>query len=146
MEYQIKQLEKTDLIKYIDSYIETLQNLSKVWELDLEKTINTLEKIENQQTKIYVAINQEKWIIWSISLLLEQKFFRWWWLAAHIEDVVIRKWFEWLGIWNKLIQQAISTAKSQNCYKIILDCDQSLSKYYQKFWFENSWTFMRIYL
>jgi len=30
MEYQIKQLEKTDLIKYIDSYIETLQNLSKV--------------------------------------------------------------------------------------------------------------------
>jgi hypothetical protein len=41
---------------------------------------------------------------------------------------------------------ATKKAKEEWCYKIILDCDQKLEWYYQNFWFQPSWSFMKVYL
>lgn len=136
----------SDLENNIETYIQTLQNLSSIPNIKLKDANRTFHEIKNQWTIIYIAINKTKWIIGSISLLLEKKFLRWGWLAWHIEDVVVRKWFEWNGIWSKLMEMATKKAKKEWCYKIILDCDQKLEWYYQNFWFKPSWSFMKIYL
>ncbi len=146
MEYQIKELEKFDLERHLETYIQTLNNLSNTPNITLQEANKIFEEIKNQWTIIYIALNEKDGIIWSISLLLEKKFLRSWWIAWHIEDVVVRKWFEWYGIWSKLMEAAIKKAKEIWCYKIILDCDQNLEKYYNKFWFQTNWVFMRMYL
>ncbi len=146
MDYQIKKLEKTDLKRHLETYIQTLQNLSKTPNISPQKANDIFDKIKNQWTIIYIAINETEWVIGSISLLLEKKFLRWGGVAGHIEDVVVRKWFEWHKIWSKLMEIAIKKAKEIWCYKIILDCDQKLEWYYQKFWFQTNWSFMRMYL
>lgn len=146
IDYQIKPLESSDLEKHLGTYIQTVNNLSITPNIKLQDAINILHEISSQWTIIYIALNEVDWIIGSLTLLLEKKILRWGWLAGHIEDVVIRKWFEWHSIWSKLMETAIKKAKEQWCYKIILDCEQSLEKYYNKFWFKTDWFFMRMYL
>jgi glucosamine-phosphate N-acetyltransferase len=77
--------------------------------------------------------------------MVEQKILRWWSKAGHIEDVAVRKWFEWIWIWKALNIKAIEKSKELGCYKIILDCNKWLEEFYEKIWFETSGIFMRKY-
>lgn len=145
MEYKIEQFEERHLLLR-ESFFETLKNLSETLVLDLENTKELLHKIKDQGGNIFVAVSDEHGIIWTITLLVEQKMIRWWALAAHIEDVATREWFTWQGVAKKLIERAIQEAKQRWCYKIILDCNEQLVPFYEKSWFENEWSFMRLYL
>jgi hypothetical protein len=48
MEYQIKQLEISDLETNLETYIQTLQNLSKTSNIKLKDANRTFHEIKNQ--------------------------------------------------------------------------------------------------
>jgi len=145
MEYIVKELMKKDL-EYLDSFFVTLSNLTDAPKQTREKTENLLMGINEQWSKIFIAITTEGEIIWALTLMIKQKMIRWWARAGHIEDVVTREGYEWNGIGKALMNTAIEEAKNCGCYKIILDCDNELTTRYEKFWFKNDGAFMRMYL
>lgn len=145
MDYEIKKLDFQDLDDFLDSFIETFENLTNVGDLGLESAKTILQKMIDSENYIFVAINKEKWILGTITLLVQHGFARWWKTAWHIENVVVRKWFEGLWIWKALVEYAMWEVWKHNCYKVILDCNEELVEFYGKYWFENWGVFMRKY-
>lgn len=128
------------------TFFETLSNLKDVGNINEEQAKNILSRIISQDGHIFVALHPKDGIVSCLTLLIEQKFIRKGAKAAHIEDVSTRKGFEGQGLSSALMKKAISFAKEQNCYKVILDCENELEKFYRKYDFVVDGSFMRKYL
>ena len=131
---QIKELEDDYLN---DSFFETLSNLAEINGAiyDKEFSRNILEKIKKSgNIKVFVAFNDTE-IIGSITTIIEQKFIHNGGKVCHIEDVVTRKGFENLGIGSILVEKALDLAVQEKCYKVILNCSNYNSSFYEKFGF-----------
>ena len=86
-EIKIREIEEDDLEK---GFLETLDFLRNTSSIDKNKAKEILKKIkQNPNHIIYVAIDDKK-IIGSTTLLIEQKFIHDGGLVGHIEDVVVR--------------------------------------------------------
>jgi hypothetical protein len=48
MDYQIKELEKSDLEKHLETYIQTLSNLTNTPNITLQEANKIFEEIKNQ--------------------------------------------------------------------------------------------------
>jgi len=146
MSYKIKKLEKSDLKEHLGSLIATYENLSAIWDMELVHAEKVFGEMQKQWSYIFVALNPENWIIGCGSLLIEQKIQKHGSSCGHIEDIVVRKWFEWQGIGSKIIKSIMAELENHNCYKVILDCEEGLADYYTRFGFEVDGVFMRKYL
>lgn len=146
MAFTIQELTHDILATHNDGFFATLRNLTQAEGVSLEQSQSILTKMNAQWTHIFVAIHEDGNIVGSTSIMIEQKFIRSWALAAHVEDVVTREWYQWQGIASALMQHVVQVAKDNKCYKIILDCDENLVGYYEKFWFTHKWAYMNQYL
>lgn len=116
-------------------FLESLDSLRKASDLDKNKAKEILKKInQNPDHSIFVAQHQGR-IIGSTTLLIEQKFIHDGGKVGHIEDVVVLKEFQSKGIGVIIIKAVLEYAKSQGCYKTILDCDDSVRPFYEKLGF-----------
>ena len=139
-EIKIREIEEGDLEK---GYLETLDFLRNVSDLDKNKAKEILKKIkQNPNHIIHVAIDDNK-IVGSTTLLIEQKFIHDGGLVGHIEDVVVRKEYEGKGIGIKLVMSMLERAKEKNCYKTILDCKDDLKQFYERIGFKHESNGMR---
>ena len=139
-EIKIREIEEDDLEK---GFLETLDFLRNTSSIDKNKAKEILKKIkQNPNHIIYVAIDDKK-IIGSTTLLIEQKFIHDGGLVGHIEDVVVRKDYERNGIGIKLITSMLERAKEKNCYKTILDCKDDVKQFYEKIGFKRESNGMR---
>ena len=130
----IKELEKDYLI---DSFFDTLSNLTEIGKdvYNKEFSQKILEKIKNAgNIRIFVAIKDSD-IVGSITAIIEQKFIHNGGKICHIEDVVTRKGFEKLGIGSQLVEKVLELAKNEKCYKVILNCSDYNSKFYENLGF-----------
>jgi len=144
MSFIIRELKEEDLS---NGFIETLSNLSEVGKLanDTNRKREILREIKDKNYRIVVAEdNQNHQIIGSATLLIEQKFIHNGGKAGHIEDVVTRKGYEGKGIGREILKELIKIAKDNECYKIILDCDEKLVKFYEKLGFKKHSIMMRL--
>jgi glucosamine-phosphate N-acetyltransferase len=144
MSFIIRELKEEDLS---NGFIETLSNLSEVGKLanDTIRKREILSKIKDKNYRIVIAEdNQNHQIIGSATLLIEQKFIHNGGKAGHIEDVVTRKGYEGKGIGREILKELIKIAKDNECYKIILDCDEKLVKFYEKLGFKKHSIMMRL--
>lgn len=144
MSFIIRELKEEDLS---NGFIETLSNLSEVGKLanDTIRKREILSKIKDKNYRIVIAEdNQNHQIIGSATLLIEQKFIHNGGKAGHIEDVVTRKGYEGKGIGKEILKELIKIAKDNECYKIILDCDEKLVKFYEKLGFKKHSIMMRL--
>ena len=126
-----------------NGFLESLSNLhdpkltseaaSLVW---LNMTPNIL---------IYVAEDDGK-IVGCATLLVEEKFLHGGCKAAHVEDVATHKDHQSKGIGSLLQKHLIEEAKRLDCYKILLDCKESLIPFYEKFGYKESDKHMRLNL
>ena len=131
---QIKELEDDNLN---NSFFETLSNLAEVGGdvYNKEFSNDIFEKIKRSgNIKVFVAFNGTE-IVGSITIIIEQKFIHNGGKVCHIEDVVTRKGFENLGIGSILVEKALELAVQEKCYKVILNCSQYNSSFYEKFGF-----------
>ena len=132
MEYSITTLNEEKLIKNYSSLIETLDNLKPSLDTNVWKLTEFFREAE-KTSKTFIA-ELENWeIIWTIKLLIEYKLNRGWSIAAKIEDLAVRKWFEWMKIWSRLVEKAIEYAKEKWAYKLTLSCRKELIWFYEKF-------------
>ena len=123
----IRKLKKND---YYKQYLNLLSQLTN-YNIDTKTNYKSFKKfINNKFQKIYV-IEINKQIIASITLIIESKVIHNFKKVCHIEDLVIDKKWRGQGLSKKLIDfSRISKAKKYNCYKIILNCNKSLEKFY----------------
>ena len=136
----IREIEESDLEK---GFLETLDFLRNTSDLDKNKAKEILKKIkQNTNHIIYVAIDNKK-IVGSTTLLIEQKFIHDGGLVGHIEDVVVRKDYEGKGIGIKLVTSMLEHAKEKNCYKTILDCKDDVKQFYERIGFKRESNGMR---
>ena len=139
-EIKIREIEEDDLEK---GFLESLDFLRKASNIDKNKAKEILKKIKlNPNHIIHVAINDKK-IVGSTTLLIEQKFIHDGGLVGHIEDVVVRKDYEGKGIGIKLVTSMLERAKEKNCYKTILDCKDDLKQFYERIGFKRESNCMR---
>ena len=136
----IREIEEDDLEK---GFLETLDFLRNASNLDKNKAKEILKKIkQNTNHIIHVAIDNKK-IVGSTTLLIEQKFIHDGGLVGHIEDVVVRKDYEGKGIGIKLVTSLLERAKEKNCYKTILDCTDDVKQFYERIGFKRRSICMR---
>jgi len=136
----IREIEEDDLK---NGFLETLDFLRNASNLDKNKAKEILKKIkQNPNHIIYVAIDNKK-IVGSTTLLIEQKFIHNGGLVGHIEDVVVRKDYERKGIGIKLVTSLLERAKEKNCYKTILDCTDDVKQFYERIGFKRESNGMR---
>jgi len=149
-EIEIREIEEDDLEK---GFLETLDFLRNASGLDKNKAREILKKIKQNFTRdqdqclqrnhiIFVAIDDKK-IVGSTTLFIEQKFIHDGGLVGHIEDVVVRKDYEGQGIGMKLVSFLLDVAKQRKCYKTILNCEDSLKPFYEKIGFKKATNEMR---
>ena len=136
----IREIEEDDLK---NGFLETLDFLRNTGDLDKNKANEILKKIkQNPDHIIHVAIDNKK-IVGSTTLLIEQKFIHDGGLVGHIEDVVVRKDCERKGIGIKLVTSLLERAKEKNCYKTILDCKDDVKQFYERIGFKRESNGMR---
>ena len=124
-------------------FLESLDNLRNASNLNKDNAKDILKKIiENPDHIIHVAEVDGK-IVGSTTLLIEQKFIHQGGKVGHIEDVVVSKEFEGRGIGIKLVTSLLEVAKTENCYKTILDCKDELIPFYERIGFKQESNQMR---
>ena len=137
---EIREIEQDDLEK---GFLEALDFLRNASGLNKNNAKEILKKIkQNPNHIIHVAID-DKEIVGSTTLFIEQKFIHDGGLVGHIEDVVVRKDYEGRGIGMKLVISLLDVAKQRKCYKTILNCEDSLKQFYEKIGFKKTTNEMR---
>ena len=136
----IREIEKSDLEK---GFLESLDSLRKASDLESGKAQEVFDKIKsNPNHKIFVAVIDEK-VVGSTTLFIEPKFIHQGGFVGHIEDVVVTKEFHGKGRGEKLIKGSLDFAKSNGCYKTILDCSDDVKPFYEKIGFKKHSNSMR---
>jgi glucosamine-phosphate N-acetyltransferase len=81
-------------------------------------------------------INNTFEIIASGTIIIEPKIIRCGRNVGHIEDIVVAKHMRGKGISSEILNILKEIAKENNCYKVILDCNDDVKNIYIKNGFE----------
>ena len=139
-EIKISEIEESDLEK---GFLETLDFLRNASGLDKNKAREILKKIKQNPNHVIHVATDDKKIVGSTTLFIEQKFIHDGGLVGHIEDVVVRKDYEGQGIGMKLVISLLDVANQRKCYQTIRTCEDSLKPFYEKTGFKKSTNEMR---
>lgn len=141
---EIQYTQLIDLIAANPSLIETIKNqylllLSNLTNTTIIETSLFLKNVEHisQMGSIVVGVIQDKQnkaieIIASGTIIIEPKIIRDGKNAGHIEDIVVAKHYQGKGISQQLLNILKLIARENNCYKVILDCDENVKNVYSK--------------
>ena len=87
---------------------------------------------------IVAYIENENKFVGSGTILIEPKLSHSGKNVGHLEDIEVDPLYRNKGIGKNITNYLIRYAKTHNCYKIILNCEENKIKYYQKFGFKNN--------
>lgn len=135
IEYLVKEMTADDLAEDKNGFLKTLENLSETGTMSSYYARRILSEIKSQNGHIYIAKTNDKKIIGTATLLVEQKFIHNGGKVGHIEDVAVRKEYEGNGVGSDIVKKLIELAKEKECYKIILDCNEKNIPFYQNLGF-----------
>ena len=124
---EIRLINKNDIDKKI---IELYNQLSKTTEIskeDFKNFVGSLNEYHN-----IIVIEEDNIIIGCASYLIETKLIRNISRVMHVEDVVIDKKSRGKKLGKLLIENLIGKAKYMKCYKVILDCSEDNTIFYEK--------------
>ena len=126
---QFRNLQKND---FNLGYLDLLSQLTEVNKNNIssEKFSNFIDKL-GENHKIIIIINNNK-IIATGTLLIENKIIHSISKVGHIEDIVVDSNSKGLGIGKKIVNYLTNLAKENNCYKVILNCNDHNIGFYQK--------------
>ena len=126
---QFRNLQKND---FNLGYLDLLSQLTEVNKNNIssEKFSNFIDKL-GENHKIIIIINNNK-IIATGTLLIENKIIHSISKVGHIEDIVVDSNSKGLGIGKQIVNYLTNLAKENNCYKVILNCNDHNIGFYQK--------------
>lgn len=144
MSFTIREIEEND---FDNGFFETLSNLSTLGDINTNEVLKKEIIKEIITNKDYVIIISEdvksREVIGTATLFIEQKFIHNGGKVGHIEDVTTRKGYEGKGVGREIIKKLITISRERGCYKIILDCDEKVSEFYEKIGFKKKAIMMR---
>ena len=134
-------MKLVNLYEYVFNYIENMSEIKKQY-LVLLGELTTVSDISNEQFfkniqqihsigQIIVGIEVDI-IVCSGTLIIEPKIIHGGKSVGHIEDIVVLPQYRNKGIANELLDNLKQIAITQNCYKIILDCNECWVSFYEK--------------
>ena len=135
----IRKLQKNDLDNGFLKLLNSSQN-NNIDKLTLEQNFEMINS--NSLYTILIAILNNE-IIATITLILEPKFIHDGKFVGHIEDVMVIKKYRNKKIGTLIINKILDHAKSHNCYKTILNCNDNTKIFYEKLGFKKSYNCMR---
>ena len=115
-----------DEIIYLLNQLSSCENIT---DLQYRNIITYLKNNFFHKIFVYELLGKP---IGLITLIIEQKIIHSGRSVGHIEDLIVDKNHRGTGIAEKLIEYAINMSTFNNCYKLILDCDEKLIHFYQK--------------
>ncbi len=115
------------MITYREAVKKDIPSLLKLYEqlnpedtsLDLSMANNIWDKIEKSETKYFIALDHEK-IIASCFISIIPNLTRNGQPIGFIENVITDTTYRRKGLGKKVMDMAIEYAKSNNCYKVLL--------------------------
>ena len=136
----IRQLEEEDLF---NGFLNSLDSLRKTSYIEPNKARQIFNKIHSNSDHIILVAALNNKVVGSTTLLIELKFIHSGGKVCHIEDVVVNKEEQGKKIGKKLILASLEYAKNANCYKTILNCQDSVKPFYEKIGFKRHSSEMR---
>jgi glucosamine-phosphate N-acetyltransferase len=112
--------------------------------VECQNTFGTAEP-ELAATPFGVALHGTNTIIATGTIILEPKFIHNNGTVGHIEDIVVDKDKNGLGIGKKLIDELVNIAINNGCYKVILNCSETNIGFYEKAGFKTKDRQMALY-
>lgn len=140
--HTIRNLEVED---YEKGYLNLLENLTVVEPENITQNMFCQFVKQLNINHVVYVIEHENQIIGSGTVLIEQKIIHGCGKVAHIEDIVVSPLHTGKQLGSFIIQALVNYAKEQKCYKVILDCNESLIKFYNKNGFEKKGLEMGLY-
>tara|TARA_B110000259_G_scaffold44786_2_gene51925 strand:- start:2 stop:421 length:420 start_codon:yes stop_codon:yes gene_type:complete len=128
------------LLKDYNNYIKLIDS-----NITFEKFSNFINNILNDK-HIILVIEDENELIGTGTLLIEDKITYGGCKLGHIENIFIHENCRGLKLGIKLVDELIKIAKKECCYRIELNCDESLIKFYEKNNFIKYQTIMSLYI
>ena len=136
----IRDLELTD---YSKKYINLLEQLTHVGNISYDDFKNFFLKL-NKNHRV-VVIEKNNVIVASGTILIENKLIHNCKNVGHIEDVVVHIDYRKQKLGYLIIKKLKEIAKKENCYKVILDCDNNVKYFYEKNNFKEKGKYMADY-
>lgn len=128
----IRLIESTD---NISDYLECVKELnSKNVELSSVEQIRGVLIDRPSNILTFVGLVSDR-IVSTATVVIEKKL-RYRRLCCHIEDVGVHPDHRNKEYGKQIVEYCISVAKSNNCYKIKLNCHKGLTDFYKKLGFE----------
>lgn len=128
---------KLEIIK--NQYLLLLSKLTATNLLENDIFRTNIERIHNMGSIIVGIVHDSSnnfEIIASGTIIIEPKIIRGGKNVGHIEDIVVADHMRGQGIAQKILEMLKKIAKDNNCYKVILDCDNDVKHVYMKNGFE----------
>lgn len=124
--------ELTEEIK--GQYLSLLSELTTTVYIDTNLFLKNIERISEIGCIIVGIIDNSSSfkIVASGTIIIEPKIIREGRNVGHIEDIVVSEEMRGKGISQKILDKLKSIARENNCYKVILDCDENVKKVYIK--------------
>jgi len=137
----IRKIKKDDLW---NGFLTTLDSLRQTSNISRDKAEEVFNKImRNSDHVIAVAITDDK-VVGAATLFIEPKFIHNGGNVGHIEDVVVDKNYQGKKIGEKIIKYLLEEAKTNGCYKTILDCSDEVKPFYEKLGFKHNANALRL--
>jgi glucosamine-phosphate N-acetyltransferase len=129
---------KDKINEIINQYFSLLSQLTNTPIITNEEFINNLSQISNMGCIIicYTIIENNINIIGSGTIIFEPKIIRNGKNVGHIEDIVVDEKYRSMKIGTNIFNKLIELANERNCYKVILDCTEDVSGFYEKIGFK----------
>ena len=133
--YTFKNITLDNHLKYKASIKKTLSCLTTVGELSdttFSEVIEHWVSNENIYKPIMIIDSSNDTCIAIGTLLIETKIIHDGGKVGHIEDIAVDGAYQGKGLGKILIQFLRNLAVFEDCYKVILDCDEKNVKFYEK--------------
>lgn len=135
----IRELDKSDLNQDLKRLYGTFGG-EAVLSLTQTELNEWYESKDRAKVFVYLATHEkygdatsfETDIAGVASLIIETKLIHGLCKVGHIEDVVVDETYRGKGIGKSLINRLVREAKSQGCYKVVLNCVPDLRKFYEQ--------------
>lgn len=138
----IRKIETND---YDKKYLDLLTQLTTIDKNKITKNMFSNFVQSLNENHIIFVIEVDNKIIATTTLLIENKLIHEMGKVGHIEDVVVDKKYNGKNVGKTLIEFVCEHGKNQKCYKIILDCSDNVTKFYEKCGFSIKGNLMTMY-
>jgi glucosamine-phosphate N-acetyltransferase len=122
--------------KIKEQYLFLLSELTSTSYIETSLFKKNIERINEMGTIIVGVLNDLSSnyfeIVASGTIIIEPKIIREGKNVGHIEDIVVAKHMRGKGISHKILDILKLFARENNCYKVILDCDNEVKNVYIK--------------